>query len=123
MDALEIFLQWLDSVQGEIVCIDGQLYTRVHNMLISKKLLYTYFDDRSKEIEFGRSNYENGKYAILTIAFDGKVRKVLCDFIGYKQIVMEFDSIDEVIEYEKTSIYPSSPGPCLYFYHNTLVFI
>lgn len=82
--------------------------------MLVKNLDVEYFEDIYKEIEFGRSSYENGKQSILTVSLSGKIRKYLCDCRGYMQVTMEF---------EASSIYPENPNKCLYFYHNTLVFM
>ena len=123
MNGISSFLEWLADFEGEDVVLDGTHYLMKHNMIISKNLTLDYFDDIYKEIEFGRSSYENGKYSILTVSITGKIKKYLCDFAGYKQVTMEFHNIDELIDYETNSIYPDNPNSCLYFYHNTLVFI
>lgn len=120
---MDDFIDWIQDLKGEDIVIDGKHYLLKHNMMIIKNLELEYFEDIHQQIEFGRSSYENGKMSILTVSPIGKIRKFLCDFKGNMQVTMEFDNINELIDYEASSIYPQNPNNCLYFYHNTLVFM
>lgn len=115
---MEQIERWLVNMQGKGNYYDIEYnnnnYVYVYNMKMFRqpdKDWKGYLGDNN--IVLGNSDYGLGTFSLLAFEKDtGRIQKYICDTGGSKYVAMDFDTLQDLLEYEKTSIYPDAEA-CL----------
>lgn len=85
----------------------------IYNMDVCNSLDEVYSNLWNRDFEFdvycfAHSDYGLGTFSLLVYELSsGKIRKYLCDTGGSKTPILEFEDIQELLEYDAQNVYPS----------------